>query len=91
MSSIVLRLNAVYFVWLALLLTGGFLLGKGRFWGGFLGAAPGLHIVLMSMQETGQVINVLPGGLAVIAFYLLCGIYALRKGEGEARENELEK
>lgn len=91
MSSIGLRLNAVHYVWLALLLAGGFLLGKGNFWGGFLGAAPGLHIVLMSMQETGQVINELPGGLAVIAFYLLCGIYVLRKEEGEARENELEK
>ncbi len=63
-------------VWLTCFWISAFFLHKGLFWGGILGIFPGIHMIYMSTQYTGQVINIeAPLGIAVILFYCMFGFY----------------
>jgi len=75
--------SPVIFVWLGLFLASAIILSRGRFWGGFLGLLPGFHLIYMSIQDTGQAMNIeLPLGVITLVIYLLfsCFVY-LRKGK----------
>lgn len=67
-------------VWLACFWISAFFLHKGLFWGGIFGIFPGIHMIYMSTQYTGQVINIeAPLGIAVILFYGIFGFYLWKK------------
>jgi len=64
----------------ALLAAAGFLLFRGRWWGGVLGLAVGIAYLYMSARYTGQVIDIeRPLGIALCIWYLLCGFAVRRK------------
>lgn len=72
--------SPIAFVWIALFLVGGFLLGKGKFWGGAFGILPGIHLIYMSTKDTGQIINIeLPSGIIILIFYILCSGFVFYK------------
>jgi len=49
-------------------------MNKGKAWGALIGLLPGVHLIYMSTQYTGQVINIeLPLGLIIAIFYISCG------------------
>ena len=67
-------------VWISLFLVSGLLLGKEKAWGCVLGMIPGIVFVGLSTKDTGQVINIeLPLGIAIIGFFVGCGIGIYRK------------
>ena len=67
-------------MWIALFLISGFLLSKEKVWGCLFGMIPGIVFVWMSTNDTGQVINIeLPLGIAIIGFFVGCGIGIYRK------------
>ena len=54
-------------IWLACFWLSAFFLHKGLFWGGAFGLLPGVHMIYMSTQYTGQVINIeMPLGIILI-------------------------
>ena len=68
------------YAWIALFLVSGFLLDKGRFWGGFWGMIPGINLIYMSTKDTGQISNIeLPGGIIILVFYILCSGFVFYK------------
>lgn len=73
--------SPVIFVWLTLFLAGGILLSKGEFWGGFLGLLPGIHLIYMGTQDTGQIVNEMPIGIIVLVFYFVCGSFIFYKSK----------
>ena len=70
------HISPMVFVWLALFIASGILMCKGMFWGGFLGALPGFHMIYMSTIDTGQIFSELPIGIIVVSFYLVCCWFA---------------
>ncbi len=68
-----LSVSPIIYAWIALFIASGVLLSKGRFWGGFLGLLPGIHLIYMSTKDTGQIFPIeLPLGIIVTTFYILC-------------------
>ena len=67
-------------IWLACFWLSAFFLHKGLFWGGAFGLLPGVHMIYMSTQYTGQVINIeMPLGIILILFYGIYGFYLWKK------------
>lgn len=74
--------SPVVYVWIAALVISGVLLMKDLFWGGFVGMLPGIHLMYMSTQDTGQILPIeLPSGIFIVVFYALCCVYVWRKGK----------
>lgn len=72
--------SPIVYGWIALFIISGILLSKGKVWGGGFGALPGIHLILMGTRDTNQIINEMPLGIVVIAFYLICcGIVYYKK------------
>ena len=66
----------LWWAWALLFWLGGVLLCKERFWGGLFGLIPAFHLVYMSTQDTGQVIDIeLPLGIAIAIYFLACGLF----------------
>lgn len=73
-------ISPIIFAWITLFLVSGFLLGKGKFYGGFSGVLPGIHLIYMSTKDTGQVINIeFPSGIIILIFYVVCSIFVFYK------------
>ena len=74
--NIVLRaFSPLWYAWMLLLWISGFVMSKGKAWGAVISLLPGVHLIYMSTQYTGQVINIeLPLGLIIVIFYLTCGL-----------------
>ena len=64
--------TTTWFVWTVLLWFSGFLLNKGKIWGGLFGLLPAIHLLYMRTQYTGQVINERPLGIITAAYVLIC-------------------
>ena len=74
LNIILKTFSPLWYAWVLLLWTGGFIMNKGKTWGAVIGLLPGVHLIYMSTQYAGQVINIeLPLGLIVVIFYLGCG------------------
>lgn len=74
-------------IWLACFWISAFLFHKGLFWGGIFGLIPGLHMIYMGTQYTGQVINVeIPLGIVVLLFYVIFGFYLWKKKDTERNQ-----
>ena len=66
--------SPLWYAWVLLLWIGGLVMNKRMACGAVIGLLPGVHLIYMSTQYTGQVINIeLPLGLIVVIFYLGCG------------------
>ena len=71
---------SIAITWIALFIISGVLLSEGKFWGGFLGVLPGIHMMYMSTKDTGQIINIeFPLGVIVATFYMLCCSFVFYK------------
>lgn len=67
-------------IWLACFWLSAFVLHKGLCWGGIFGMIPGVQMIYMGAQETGQVINIeMPLGIMLILFYGIFGVYLWKK------------
>jgi len=67
-------------IWLACFWLSAFLLHKGLFWGGIFGVIPGIHMIYMSTQYTGQTVNIeFPLGVILILYYVIFGFYLWKK------------
>ena len=67
-------------VWLFLFIISGFLLSGDKFWGGIFGMIPAFAFIGMSMEYTGQVVNIeRPLGIILIVYYLICGIVIYKR------------
>lgn len=65
--------------WLALFIVAGVLLSRTVFGGSLLGIIPAIHLIYMSTQETGQVVNIeLPLGIIVLLYYAICGYFVFK-------------
>ena len=74
LNIILKTFSPLWYAWVLLLWVGGLVMNKGKAWGAVIGVRPGVHLIYMSTQYTGQVINIeLPLGLIVVIFYLGCG------------------
>lgn len=73
-------ISAEEVVWISLFLVSGLLLSKEKAWGCIFGVIPGIVFAGLSTKDTGQVINIeLPLGIAIIGFFVGCGIVIYRK------------
>ena len=76
-------------MWLACFWVSAFLLHKGLFWGGIFGLVPGVHMIYLGTQYTGQVINIeIPLGIIVLLFYCFFGFYLWKKKDTGAPKVE---
>lgn len=69
-------------VWLciAMLFISAVLLAKEKWFGCIPGVLVGILLIWMSLQSTGQVIDIeRPLGIILILFYIFCGLYAHKK------------
>lgn len=74
------RISPTVFAWISLFLTSGFLLRKGKPWGGILGMFPGINLIYMSTKYTGQVVDIeFSMGIIILIFYLFCSGFVLYK------------
>ena len=79
LNIILQTFSPLWYVWIVLLWLGGFMLNKGKVWGGIFGLLPAIHILYMSTQETGQVINEMPIGIITALYILICMFVVWRK------------
>ena len=90
LNIILKTLSPLWYVWVALLWLGGFLLNKGKVWGGLFGLLPAIHLLYMSTQYTGQVINIeMPLGIASALYVLVCMLVAWKKGSTKQRKESI--
>lgn len=76
--------SPVWYAWVALLLLGGFLLSRGKVWGGLIGLLPAVHLLYMSTQSTGQVINIeMPLGMITALYLIACCFGVWKKGSNK--------
>lgn len=67
-------ISPIVILWLVLFVVSGCLLIKKVFWSALLGMLPAIHLIYMSTQETGQVVNIeLPLGIILFIFYAILG------------------
>lgn len=72
--------SPLWYAWVVLLLLSGILLCKGKVWGGMFGLLPSIHLLYMSRQYTGQVINIeMPLGVVTALYVLICTLVVWRK------------
>lgn len=86
LNIILKTFSPIWYIWAVLLWLGGFLLNKRKSLGCILGLLPAVHLMHMSTQYTGQVINIeLPLGLVTAIYILACGYVVWKKNR---KENE---
>lgn len=80
LNIILKTFSPLWYIWAALLWLGGFLLGKGKAWGGLFGLVPAVHLVYMGTQYTGQPVNIeMPQGIATALYILGCVFWVKKK------------
>ena len=80
LNVILKTFSPLWYAWVALLWLAGFLLSKGKVWGGLFGLLPAVHILYMNIQSTGQVINEAPLGIVTVVYVLICMFVTWKKG-----------
>lgn len=66
--------SPLWYAWLFLFWISGFTMSHNKALGAAIGLLPGVHLVYMSTQYTGQVINIeLPLGLIIVLYFTACG------------------
>lgn len=91
LSIILKTFSPLWYAWVALLWLGGFLLNKGKVWGGLFGLLPAVHLLYMSTQYTGQVINIeMPLGIATALYVLGCSFLVCKKKAANQNKEQAE-
>lgn len=68
-------INPVVWLCIVMLFVSGVLLAKNKWFGCVPGMLVGVLLIWMSVQYTGQVIDIeRPLGIGLILFYILCGV-----------------
>ena len=81
LNIILKTFSPLWYVWVVLLWLGGFLLNKGKVWGCLFGLLPAIHLLYMSTQSTGQVINIeMPLGIITALYMIACCFMVWNKG-----------
>ena len=81
LNIILKTFSPLWYAWVVLLWLGGFLLKKGKVWGCLFGLLPAIHLLYMSTQSTGQVINIeMPLGIITALYGVACGFWVWKKG-----------
>ena len=76
--------SPLWYAWVVLLWLGGFLLNKEKVWGCLFGLLPAIHLLYMSTQSTGQVINIeMPLGIITALYVIACGFWVWKKGSNK--------
>ena len=71
--------SPLWYAWVFLLWISGFIMNRGNAWGAAVGLLPAAHLIYMSTQNTGQVINIeLPLGLIIMLYFTACGFVIWR-------------
>ena len=66
--------SPLWYAWVFLLWISGVIMNRGNAWGAAVGLLPAAHLIYMSTQNTGQVINIeLPLGLIIMLYFTACG------------------
>ena len=66
--------SPLWYAWVFLLWISGVIMNRGNAWGAAVGILPAAHLIYMSTQNTGQVINIeLPLGLIIMLYFTACG------------------
>ena len=74
-------------IYLTLFLVSGVLLVRNIPWGCVLGMIPAVVFILMSMRETGQVVNIeKPLGIFLCVYFAVCGLWVFIKRRRESNE-----
>ena len=74
LNVILKTFSPIWYAWVLMLWIGSLVMNNGKTWGAVIGLLPGAHLIYMSTQYTGQVINIeLPVGLIIAIFYVSCG------------------
>ena len=80
LNIILKTISPLWYAWVVLLWLGGFLLNKGKVWGCLFGLLPAIHLLYMSTQSTGQVINIeMPLGIVTALYMLACSFLVWKK------------
>ena len=80
LNIILKTFSPLWYAWVVLLWLGGFLLNKGKVWGGLFGLFPSVHLLYMSTQSTGQVINIeMPLGIITALYVIACCFWVWKK------------
>lgn len=75
-----LHISPAVYVWIVAFTISGILLSKNIFLGGCFGILPGVHLIYMSTQDTGQILPIeMPIGIMVAVFYILCCVLVFRR------------
>ena len=91
LNIILKTLSPLWYVWVVLLWLGGLLLNKEKVWGGLFGLIPAIHLLYMSTQYTGQVINIeMPLGIATALYVLGCSCWVWKKGATKQQKEPTE-
>ena len=80
LNIILKTFSPLWYVWIVLLWLSAFLLNKGKVWGSLFGLLPAIHLLYMSSQSTGQVINIeMPLGIITALYVVACGFWIWMK------------
>ena len=79
LSIILKTFSPLWYAWVFLFWISGFIMSRGNAWGAAVGLLPAAHLIYMSTQYTGQVINIeLPLGLFIMLYFTACGFMIWR-------------
>ena len=80
LNIILKTFSPLWYAWIAFLWLSGALLNTGKVWGGLFGLLPAIHLLYMSVQSTGQVINIeMPLGIVIAVYVLICMLVVWKK------------
>ena len=89
LNIILKTFSPLWYLWAILLWAGGFIMVKGKCWGCVFGLVPAIHLIYMSTQYTGQVINIeFPLGIITAGYMLACGFGVWRKSHKRTAQND---
>lgn len=75
--------SPIVFLWIVFVFLSSYLLSRDRFWGGIFGMLTGVHWIYLGTQDTGQMMNEMPVGIALLFFYLLASGLVFIKEKGK--------
>ena len=79
LNIILQMVSPLWYCWIVLLWLSGFFMNRKKAWGCLFGLLPAVHLLYMSTQYTGQVVNVeMPLGMITAAYILGCS-FVVRK------------
>lgn len=80
-----LTVSPLALIIIGIFVVSGIFMSKGNFWGGFIGLAPAVYMIIMGSKEIENFVPyanfVLPMGIIFTSFYALCCVFLYRRGK----------